>query len=91
LQLSTPLVGDTLTISSAIRFIQFFGALSKSGLGTVTLTGTNTYNYPTNIDAGTLRFAETDSLYNGSTGSWTKENIVVASGSTLAVNVGGAG
>jgi len=41
----------------------------------------------TTINAGTLKFAKTASLYNSATASWTAANINVASGTTLALNV----
>ena len=66
-------------------------ALTKSGTSTWTLSGSNTYTGKTSVSAGTLQFAKTTSLYNGTTGSWTAANITVASGATLALNVGGSG
>jgi autotransporter-associated beta strand protein len=66
-------------------------SLTKSGDGTWTLSGNNTYSGATTISAGTLQFAKTASLYNGTTASWTAPNIIVNSGGTLALNVGGAG
>jgi autotransporter-associated beta strand protein len=66
-------------------------ALSKGGLAAITLSGTNTYTGNTTIGAGTLQFAKTASLYNGTASSWTKSNIIVKNGATLAFNVGGTG
>jgi autotransporter-associated beta strand protein len=66
-------------------------SLTKNGDGTWTLSGNNTYSGATTISAGTLQFAKTASLYNGTTASWTAPNIIVNSGGTLALNVGGAG
>jgi autotransporter-associated beta strand protein len=68
-----------------------FGGLVKEGAGTLNLSGTNTYTGATTVNAGTLQFAKTASLYNGTTASWTAPNIIVNSGGTLALNVGGAG
>lgn len=65
--------------------------LKKVGAGTLYLGGTNTYSGSTAVSAGTLQFAARLSLYNGVTNNWTKTNITVASGATLAVNVGGSG
>jgi autotransporter-associated beta strand protein len=67
------------------------GTLTKSGNGTWTLSGANTYTGTTTVSNGTLQFAKASSLYNGTTASWTAANITVASGATAAFNVGGAG
>ncbi len=64
---------------------------SKSGTGRTILSGINTYTGTSSISAGTLEFDKTSSLYNGTESSWTKGNISVAGGATLAVGVGGAG
>lgn len=66
-------------------------ALAKSGQGLAVLAGTNTYTGVTFINEGTLQFAKQTSLYNNTTASWTAANINVASGATLALNVGGSG
>jgi len=80
--------GDNPVINGVIS--GGFG-LTKSGSGTLTLSGANTYTGITTINAGTLQFAKQNSLYNATTASWTASNITVASGATLAVNYGGAG
>ena len=64
-------------------------SLTKAGSGTQILSGANSYTGTTTISGGTLQFAKTASLYNGTSGSWTGANIKVASGGTLALNVGG--
>ena len=63
--------------------------VNQIGPGTTVLTGANTYTGANTISDGTLQFAKTASLYNSATGSWTATNIKVASGGTVAFNVGG--
>ena len=60
------------------------GSLTKSGAGTLTLSGTNTYDGATNVNAGTLRVVKTDSLPGYAT-----SQLSVADGAVLAVSVGG--
>jgi autotransporter-associated beta strand protein len=95
----TVLVGDA-TYNSTVGVSQLSGnirtssgtaGLTKTGIGTLLLSGTNTYNGPTTISSGILRFQNQVSLYNNTPSSWTAANIVVANGGTLALNVGGAG
>ncbi len=68
----------------------------------LTLSGTNTYTGTTTVNSGTLQFAKQASLYNNGfitvtggggfgTYMWTQDKIHVASGATLALNVGGSG
>ena len=77
--------GITNTLSGGISGA---GAFTQSGSGTTILSGANTYTGPTTVTAGTLDFANTSSLYNGATASWTASNIIVQNGATLAVQVG---
>lgn len=60
------------------------GGLTKLGAGTLTLGGANTYTGGTLLNAGTVQFAKVNAM--PATGT-----VAVASGATLAVNVGGPG
>ena len=66
------------------------GGLWLAG-GTLTLNAANTYSGPTLVTAGILELTQPAALYNdsGSMSTWTKTNISVASGATLAVKYGG--
>jgi fibronectin-binding autotransporter adhesin len=72
------------TFSGAITNSTGTAGLTKNGIGYHVLTGTNTYNGGTTINAGILKFANTVSM--PSTG-----NVTVNTGATLAVDVTGAG
>ena len=67
------------------------GSFTKAKVGVLSLTKNNTYAGATAITAGTLQFAKTGSLYNGTVSSWTAANIKVSATATLALNVGGTG
>lgn len=84
------LTGTSYTVSNGRISANLGGdaTLTKTGAGTVTLSGANTYT-ATVVNAGILLHAKPSALYNGDTGSWTKEKINVANGGTLAFNVGG--
>ncbi|MBX3623897.1 MAG: DUF4347 domain-containing protein [Rhizobacter sp.] len=79
---------DTATISTTLGGA---GSLAKSGAGTVTLSGTNSYTGGTTVSAGTLTVSGGDAI--SSTGT-----VTVNSGATLALsstegigNLAGAG
>ena len=65
--------------------------LAKSGAGTAVLSGFGGYTGATSITAGTLRFAQRQALYGGDPAAWTAANVVVSSGATATLNVGGPG
>ncbi len=67
------------------------GGLTKVGAGTQILSGGGFYTGVTTVNAGTLQFATTSSLYGGNGGAWTDTNIVVNNGGVLALRVGGSG
>ena len=67
------------------------GGVTKSGAGTLTLTAANQYSGATTVNAGLLEFAKRVALYNADTAQWNTTNIIVNSGGTLALNVGGTG
>lgn len=58
----------------------------KTGAGTITLTSANTYGGTTDIQAGTLIAATTDSL-----SGWDTGNVTTEGGATLGIRVGGWG
>jgi fibronectin-binding autotransporter adhesin len=62
--------------------------LVKSGVGTMELSGTNTFNAVTRVNVGTLLFANVRALYNSSTSSWTASNLTTGSGAVAAFTVG---
>jgi autotransporter-associated beta strand protein len=62
-------------------------ALTKSGLGTQVLSGSNNFSGNTAITQGELRFSKRASLYSGNTALWT--NLSVTNGATLGLSLGG--
>ena len=66
--------------------------LVKTGLGAVTVSGTNTYMGTTTVQSGALVFGTPASLYNNQqgtfAGSWNTTNIVVEPNATLGFRVG---
>ena len=65
-------------------------SLVKNGTGTQTFSGSTTFRGTTTVNAGTLHFAKTSSLYTGTPANWVKTKITVNSGGTIAFGVGGA-
>ena len=90
---------NTLTVGAASGTTTFTGNiggttgnLTKDNASTQVLSGTNTYTGNTLVSAGTLQFAKQASLYNnGAAAAWSKTNINVNSGATMAFNIGGSG
>ena len=70
--------------STASYPISGSGVVSKLGAGTTVLSGTNTYTGGTTLTTGTLQFSKLVSMPAAGT-------VAAATGTTLAVNVGGAG
>ncbi len=84
LTLSTPLAGDALSVSSPLRSVNGgTGGLTKTGLGTVTLSGGNTYGGNTSVTAGTLNIAGTGFLYNALPSAAT---VSVSSNATITLS-----
>ena len=84
---STAAVND-LTISAIIQNGDATArALTKTGTGTLLLSGSNTYTGTTTVSAGILQAAIPAAL----PGRTTSGKITVAGGATLAINVGGTG
>jgi len=82
--------GDLLVSANLIDGNGVVGSLTKTGLGTMVLSGNNAYTGTTAIASGVLDFVNANSLYNGTAGSWTASNITVSNGATLALGVGGS-
>jgi fibronectin-binding autotransporter adhesin len=82
--------GDTLVTGTMAGAANWY--VNKTGNGTLTLANAVTpkatgVRYL--VQAGTLKLAGTSALDNGTTANWTAAKIAVASGATLAFNVGG--
>lgn len=59
------------------------GGLTKTGLGTLTLSGQNTYTGLTNVQAGTLAFTNTNAMALGSISMGAGARMTTASALTL--------
>lgn len=89
--LTTGADGTDSTFSGSITDQGKALSVVKTGAGTQTLSGANSYTGTTTVSAGTLQFAQEAALYNNVSASWTSTNLVVSSGATAAFNVGGTG
>ncbi|MCX6876156.1 MAG: autotransporter-associated beta strand repeat-containing protein [Verrucomicrobia bacterium] len=77
--------GQTITLAANLTSVG--GSLTKSGAGSLTLSGVNTYDGTTTINVGTLLVPQVASL----PGQAGYSLITVADGTTLVINAGGAG
>ena len=73
----------SVTLNGAIRNSSGTAGLTKTGIGTLTLSGVNTYNGPTTVNQGTVLATSATALpgYNSAGG-------VVINGGTVAVRTG---
>jgi T5SS/PEP-CTERM-associated repeat protein len=96
--------GSTLTINSNGNNTIFTGVISgaggiaKTGLGTQTLAGANTFTGPVAVNGGVLSFANGGNLgagtvitFNGGTLQWQTGNTTDISSRTVTIAAGGAG
>ncbi|MEO5912992.1 MAG: autotransporter-associated beta strand repeat-containing protein [Luteolibacter sp.] len=88
-----PTVGNNSTTANLTINAGVIGTsgLKKINGGRVILGGENTYTGVTAVTAGTLQMSRQVALYFNNNASWTAANIVVSSGATLSMNVGGFG
>jgi autotransporter-associated beta strand protein len=80
----------TATITVPIN-ISGSGEITKNGTSLVIFSGTNSYTGKTTLSAGIALFSKLVALYSGVPANWTKDKIIVNSGGTFAINVGGTG
>ena len=63
------------------------GAFTQNGIGTTTLSGSNSYAGTTIITNGLLDFATTNALYGANTNAWKATNVMIASNAAIAFGV----
>jgi autotransporter-associated beta strand protein len=93
---NTPLATDALTNSAAIGIgIRVTGGVTKTGLGTVTLTGANIYTGFTTISNGTLTIGDPGQLgggtYAAAITNYGVFNYSSSASQTLSGNIAGTG
>ncbi|MEI6605157.1 MAG: DUF2341 domain-containing protein, partial [Verrucomicrobiota bacterium] len=84
---------SVLTISGAATSGSSTAFLIKRGAGTLVLSGLSSRGSSgyDQVLAGTLQFSQSQAIYTSSSANWTAAHLAVASGATLAFNVGGTG
>jgi autotransporter-associated beta strand protein len=80
-----------LSISANIGEGATPAGITKAGTGILLLSGTNTFTGPTNVAAGFVQYANSVSLYNDTSASWTTSNLTVQPGAAAVFRVGGSG
>ena len=97
--ISTPLAGDTVTASAVFKDTGAAGPLSKTGAGSLIMSGANTYTGTTTISGGTLQIgaggttgslSTSSSITNNATLSFNRSN-TVAQGTDFAGVIAGTG
>lgn len=80
--------GNTLTVTGAVssQTLRGFGALRKTGSGTLVLSGNNTYSGGTTVSAGTLRAGSSTALgASGATLTLTANTTLQTNGQSVTV------
>jgi autotransporter-associated beta strand protein len=80
--------GKSVTLSGVIKDEAGIGMLSKTGAGTLTLSGTNTFKSEVSLKAGTLSIAKTANLGTGTLVSFNGGTLQATDNITLAQTFG---
>lgn len=78
----------TTTISTSIGSA-VTGIIQNSATSALVLSGANRYSGPLQVNAGLVQLTQPSALYDNNTANWTAANIIVGTGGTLGLNVGG--